>query len=104
MGRERRPLFPAEEAMAEPGIYGCPMLIRPHHDLGGVRVPTMRCALGWALHNEAEIARCGETGSVVECWKVDPALIEVVPRPGPRVHVTPEPAAETPEIDRIAGD
>jgi|GEM_PF-889274 len=104
MGRERRPLFPEEESMAEPGNFGCPMLIRPHHDLGGRSVPTMRCALGWALHNEAEIDRCAATGSVVECWKVDPALIEVVPRPGPRPHVVPEPAAESLEIVRIAGD
>ncbi|CAA9563780.1 MAG: hypothetical protein AVDCRST_MAG70-1875 [uncultured Thermomicrobiales bacterium] len=104
MDQERRSLFPEEEAVAEPGIYGCPMLIRPHHDLGGRRVPTMRCALGWALHDEGEIDRCARTGSVAECWKVDPALIEVVPRPGPRPHVVPGPVAETSENVRIAGD
>lgn len=79
MGRERRALFLTEEAVAEPGRFGCPMLVRPHHDLAPERTPRMRCSLGWALHNESEIARCIETAAVSDCWKTTPEAIVVIP-------------------------
>jgi len=67
----------------------------------------MRCALGWALHDETEIARCAVTGSVAECWKADPDLVAAVPGPTARLVVARESkddAEEIEEIDRIAGD
>ena len=82
MSRERRRLFLAEEPTAEPGRYGCPMLFRtrfrPSPDS---ERPMGRCALGWALHNELEVARCGATDVVTDCWKVHPERTPVVVLP-----------------------
>jgi len=83
MGRERRRLFQEEESPAEPGRFGCPMLSREHRSLlTDVGRPLMRCQLGWALHDDVEIARCNATEAVIDCWKVHPErmpLVELVP-------------------------
>lgn len=73
MSRERRSLFQTEEADAEPGHFGCPMLVRAHCGplRGGVQ-PVYRCSLGWALHGEADAARCRATDAVPDCWKARP--------------------------------
>ena len=100
MSRERRRLFHEEEESAEPGRYGCPMLIRgrvylPPDESG----PVMRCALGWALHNELEVARCAVTDVVTDCWKVHPERTPVVALPVPDAAAEPEPASA-----KVAGD
>jgi hypothetical protein len=105
MSREPRPLFQEEEAVSEPGRFGCPMLVRPHHDLAPEQTPPMRCSLGWALHNEREITRCIETVNVADCWKTAPEAVVVIPpatgsTSGQR---TREPAADA-HIERVAGD
>lgn len=73
MSRERRSPFVGEGDEAEPGHFGCPMLMRsrfffpsnPDH-------PAMRCALGWALRTKLDVARCIATDAVTDCWKVHP--------------------------------
>ena len=100
MSRERRRLFPAEEPTAEPGRYGCPMLFRTRlHLPPDAAKPVMRCGLGWALHNEVEVARCIATDVVTDCWKVHPERTPVVVFPVPEADtaVAPEPA-------KVAGD
>ena len=101
MSRERRRLFPEEEGPAEPGRYGCPMLIRSRVYLPGVTRPVMRCALGWALHTELEVARCAATEAVTDCWKVHPERTPVVVLPvaAAGTEVEPEPAPA-----KVAGD
>jgi hypothetical protein len=101
MSHERRRLFLEEESPAEPGRYGCPMLMRTRLYLspdGSRSMP--RCALGWALHNELEAARCAATDVMTDCWKVHPERTPVVMLPiaesGGRIE--PEPAA------KVAGD
>lgn len=71
MSREQRPIFLQEEDAAEPGHYGCPMLStsRQLTHLSG-KVPTWRCALGWAVRSESDAQRCGEVGQVSDCWRV----------------------------------
>lgn len=105
MGREHRSLFLQEEAAAEPGRYGCPMLVRPHHDLAPERTPRMRCSLGWALHNESEIGRCIETVAVSDCWKAAPEAVVVIP---PATGASSRQAAADVDADtrmaRVAGD
>jgi len=82
MSRERRRLFLAEEPSAEPGRYGCPMLFRTRFHLPPDAIrPVARCALGWALHNELEVARCVATDVVTDCWKVHPERTPVVVLP-----------------------
>jgi hypothetical protein len=101
MSRERRRLFPEEEAPAEPGRYGCPMLIRSRVYLPGATRPVMRCALGWALHNELEVARCAATDVVTDCWKVHPERTPVVVLPVAEAGTGADPA---PAAAKVAGD
>ncbi len=83
MSRERRRLFDEEDESAEPGHFGCCMLTRLHFaPRSGQRVRTMRCSLGWALHDDLEVARCRATDSLVDCWKVHPERTPVVVLPG----------------------
>ena len=62
--------------------------------------PRVRCALGWALHNDLEVARCAATDVVTDCWKEHPERTPVVVLPG----------AEASEVDaegpsrHVAGD
>lgn len=78
MSRERRPLFQEEEPEAAPGRYGCPMLVRAHYARQPGDLPVMRCSLGWALHDEPEVARCRATDVLTDCWKVHPERTPVV--------------------------
>ena len=79
MSLERRRLFPTEEPPAEPGRFGCPMLTRTRLFLPpNAERPVMRCALGWALHNAADVARCVATDVVTDCWKIHPERSPVV--------------------------
>ena len=83
MSRELRRLFDEEETSAEPGHFGCSMLTRVHFaPRSGQRVRTMRCSLGWALHNDLEVARCCATDSLIDCWKEHPERTPVVVLPG----------------------
>ncbi len=83
MSRERRRLFDEEDESADPGHFGCTMLgggqVRGDQ---GRRPRTMRCALGWALHNDLEVARCCATESLTDCWKTHPERTPVVVVPG----------------------
>ncbi len=97
MSRERRLLFPVEEPAAEPGRYGCPMLFRTrYYPSPGATRPAMRCALGWAIHNELEVARCSATDIVTDCWKVHPERTPVLALPGAD--------AESDATAKVAGD
>jgi hypothetical protein len=80
MSRERRRgLFMDEETTVEPGRYGCPMLIQSRQIIPTAATrPIMRCALGWALHNEVEVARCAATEAMTDCWKIHPERTPVV--------------------------
>ena len=101
MSRERRRLFPEEEPLAEPGRYGCPMLVRSRVRLPGATGPAMRCSLGWSLHDELEVARCAATDVIPDCWKVHPERTPVVVLPtadaGAVTDLGPAPA-------KVAGD
>lgn len=84
MSRERRRLVPEDESAAEPGRFGCPMLVRTRlHLPPDAAYPVMRCSLGWALHDASEAARCAATPAVTECWKVHPERAPVVALPLP---------------------
>jgi hypothetical protein len=53
--------------------FGCPMLTRTRIGMpfaGGHHVP--RCAMGWALHGEAEALLCMRTPDQLDCWKAHP--------------------------------
>ena len=77
MSRERRSLFQVEEPTAEPGRFGCPMLVRAHcGPLRGRAEPVFRCSLGWALHGEEEVALCRATDAVPDCWKAHPERLQ----------------------------
>lgn len=79
MSRERRRLFLVEERAAEPGRFGCPMLVRAHcGPLRGGSEPVYRCSLGWALHGDADVMRCRATDVVTDCWKVHPERFPAV--------------------------
>jgi hypothetical protein len=79
MSRERRRLLFQEEQLAEPGRFGCPMLVRAHcGQLRGGTEPVYRCSLGWALHGEADVMRCRATDTVTDCWKVHPERLPVL--------------------------
>ena len=79
MSRVRRRLFSEEEQTAEPGRYGCPMLVRAHFgSLRGRVEPVYRCSLGWALHGEDDVSRCRATDAVPDCWKVHPERFPAV--------------------------
>jgi hypothetical protein len=93
MSRERRSLFLAEESTAEPGRFGCPMLVRAHcGPLRGRAEPVYRCSLGWALHGEVEVARCRATDAVPDCWKAHPERFEAL---AAAEEASPEEAAPT---------
>ena len=68
---------PAVEATAEGDIrLGCPMLSRTRMTLpvfGNHHAP--RCALGWALHTEEEVAFCLLTEDLRLCWQAHPERI-----------------------------
>ena len=101
MSRERRRLFLEEEPSAEPGRYGCPMLVRSRFRPQGASRPAMRCSLGWSLHDELEVARCVATDVVPDCWKVHPERTPVVVLP------TADAGTETdlePVPTKVAGD
>jgi len=79
MSRERRRLFLEEEQTAEPGRFGCPMLVRAHcGPLRGTTEPVYRCSLAWALHGEDDVMRCRATHIVTDCWKVHPERLLAV--------------------------
>lgn len=83
MSRERRRLFDEEDDSAEPGHFGCSMLSRVTFvTRRGLPIQAMRCSLGWALHNDLEVARCCATESLTDCWKVHPERTPVVVLPG----------------------
>lgn len=55
---------------------GCPMLSRTRMRLpvfGNHQAP--RCALGWALHTEDEVAFCLLTDDLTQCWQAKPERI-----------------------------
>ncbi len=82
MSRERRGLFQAEESPAEPGRYGCPMLVRASHPNPVDRSqPLWRCSLGWAVRGDHEVACCQATELVCDCWKVHPERTPIVAFP-----------------------
>ena len=82
MSRERRGLFVVEESQAEPGRYGCPMLVRGSDPNPVDRnQPFWRCSLGWAIHGEHDAACCQATELVSDCWKVHPERTPVVAFP-----------------------
>lgn len=79
MSRERRRLFPEEEQTAEPGRFGCPMLVRAHcGPLRGRVEPVFRCSLGWALHGDDDVMRCRAIDTVPDCWKMHPERFPAV--------------------------
>ena len=101
MSRERRRLFLEEEPTAEPGRYGCPMLVRSRFRPPGAARPVMRCSLGWSLHNELEVARCAAVDVVTDCWKVHPERTPVVVLPTADAGAMPDPG---PAPAKVAGD
>jgi hypothetical protein len=79
MSRERRRLFLEEEQPAEPGRFGCPMLVRAHcGPLRGRVEPVYRCSLGWALHGDDDVMRCRLTEVVTDFCKVHPERFPVL--------------------------
>jgi hypothetical protein len=79
MSRERRLLILEDEEAAEPGRFGCPMLVRAHcGPLRGRAEPVYRCSLGWALHGQDEVTRCRATEVALDCWKVHPERFPAV--------------------------
>lgn len=68
---------------AETFRCGCSMLarirLRPRNPSA---FATMRCSLGFALHNEGEVAKCLAVEGPGECWKVTPDWR--IPPPEPR--------------------
>ncbi|MBA2276216.1 MAG: hypothetical protein H0W06_00510, partial [Chloroflexia bacterium] len=65
---------PMVAARADGAIrLGCPMLTRTRMDLavfGNNQAP--RCALGWAVHTEDEVAYCLLTEDLTQCWQAHP--------------------------------
>ena len=77
MSRERRRLFLEEEQTAEPGRFGCPMLVRAHcGPLRGSVEPIYRCSLAWALHGEDDVMRCRATQGFALRMGIDPGRWE----------------------------
>lgn len=100
MSRERRRLFDEEDESAEPGHFGCSMLSRARcTSRPGVRLQLMRCSLGWALHDDLEVARCRATDSLTDCWKLHPERTPVVVLPGMEREGEVDPATI-----KVAGD
>jgi hypothetical protein len=84
------------------------MLVRGHVDPVAGQPPLMRCALGWALHNADEVARCAATATLTDCWKVHPERLTVID-PRPEAGVTEATTDAPPELGdepeaRIADD
>lgn len=106
MSRERRRLFQEEESPAEPGRYGCPMLVRARMGRAGVPLPAMRCSLGWALHDDLDAARCRATDAVCDCWKQHPERTPMVALDGgdPGVESQEPALAATAQALEVAGD
>ncbi len=102
MSREQRRLFQEEESTAEPGHYGCPMLVRNRFEqMGGRPIPVMRCSLGWALHNDLDAARCRATEIVTDCWMLHPEQAPLVVLSGTEPGVSGE--LQTRPVE-VAGD
>lgn len=102
MSRERRRLL-EEESPAEPGRYGCPMLVRSTFDpRAGVTIPTRRCSLGWAIHDEVDAARCRATESANDCWQLHPERTPVVALPVAEAAMAAEPLPTA--AIKVAGD
>ncbi|MFM8595435.1 MAG: hypothetical protein ACKOCK_13750 [Chloroflexota bacterium] len=109
MSRELR--LPEEGLSAEPGRYGCPMLVR---SLSGEArgLPLMRCSLGWALHNELDADKCRATEIVTDCWQANlerpPVIVLELLEPEPETETAEAPEteedAETSESARATGD
>ena len=98
MSRERRRLFPTEEQTAEPGHFGCPMLVRAHcGPLRGRAEPVYRCSLAWALHGQDDVMRCRATDTVNDCWQMHPERLLAV------AEIEVLDVADDPSM-RIAGD
>lgn len=108
MSRERRRLFQEEESPAEPGRFGCPMLVRTHAALrAGATIPAMRCSLGWALHDELDAARCRATEVLTDCWQAHPERTPMVALLGAEARNGAEPgvgAEPLPATAKVAGD
>lgn len=88
MSRDPRRLFPREEEpTAEPGRFGCPMLMRAHRMIPPRgTMPNWRCSVGWAVHNDDEAERCLAVDAVIDCWKNHPERAGangVISAPGP---------------------
>jgi hypothetical protein len=103
MSRERRRLFQEEETAAEPGRYGCPMLVRSRFTPPRAAGPMMRCSLGWALHNGREVARCAAVEMVADCWKAHPERAPVLLLPTTEQRGSIETDAD-PAVVQVAGD
>ena len=55
---------------------GCPMLSRTRLRLPVFgNNPAPRCALGWALHSEDEVAFCLLTEDLTQCWQAHPERV-----------------------------
>ena len=78
MSRERRRLFQEEEQAAEPGRFGCPMLVLGHRTHPENGRALWRCHLGWALRTDLDVARCAATEAATDCWKVHPERTPLV--------------------------
>lgn len=99
MSRERRRLFinTDEEQTAEPGRFGCPMLVRAQcGSLRGSMAPVYRCSLAWALRGD-DVVRCRLTEAASDCWKVHPERL-------PALAVIKGPEDFDDPVMRIAGD
>ncbi len=74
------PITPVEEA--EPH-FGCSMLTRIRELPWGLQYrPQSRCSLGFALHDDSEVAQCRAVDGPAACWKAT-ANWRVAPAPGP---------------------
>lgn len=65
--------------------FGCSMLsqvrLRSHSPR---TLAPMRCSLGYALHSEADIAKCRAVEGPGDCWKAAPSWRVAAPGPEPR--------------------
>ena len=81
ISRPQRPASSPREDEAEAVRFGCPMLYRAR-TVPAPGIPPWRCHLGWAIHNEEELARCREPESVEECWRIHLERLEGPGREG----------------------
>lgn len=65
--------------------FGCSMLsqIRLRSHDPRILAP-MRCSLGYALHSEADVAKCRAVEGPGDCWKAAPSWRVAAPGPAPR--------------------